>query len=364
MDLSAYARGLDKPARLRYLEKVRLCGDVDPLELQDAELQRDVEVLPRVEFTDIKDYLVHATSFVSREQLKAYKSMDGHNYLTSGWVQQPGVKVLPDSTIVVVGKVCTDRTNAWLPPSVRFLEGKEASQVSFASSTMRKRQMGGEEPLRKRQRRRNIEKPTNEEWASFLSSCHASGCRPALLSLEENFAKDYVPVATKFPTAALGNLQGDDVPATWENVEAHCCRIAGTLSLEKEVAEEIEKETRQQSKSSKWFAFRAGRITASNAKAVCRTSVTTPSRSLVKRVCYPEATQFWFQIALAFPLTLTNFAFTFAVTGHILIIHRQHENDKKKKTLRKERKEDHNNDPAPWRKDAWHRQAPPPPHYG
>ncbi|KAL1415836.1 hypothetical protein MTO96_028619 [Rhipicephalus appendiculatus] len=127
---------------------------------------------------------------------------------------------------------------------------------------------------------------------SFLSSCHASGCRPALLSPEENFAKDYVPVATKFPTAALGNLQGDDVPATWENVEAHCCRIAGTLSFEKEVAEEIEKETRQQSKSSKWFAFRAGRITASNAKAVCRTSVTTPSRSLVKRVCYPEATQF------------------------------------------------------------------------
>lgn len=105
MDLSAYARGLDKAARLRYLEKVCLCGGVDPLELEDAELQRDVEVLPRVEFTDIKDYLVHTTSFVSREQLKAYKSMDGHNYLTSGWVQQPGVKVLPDSTIVVVGKV-------------------------------------------------------------------------------------------------------------------------------------------------------------------------------------------------------------------------------------------------------------------
>lgn len=66
-----------------------------------------------------------------------------------------------------------------------------------------------------------------------------------------------------------------------------------TFWISFQVAEEVEKETRQQSKSSKWFAFRAGRITASNAKAVCRTSVTTPSRSLVKRVCYPEATQFW-----------------------------------------------------------------------
>ncbi|KAH7931838.1 hypothetical protein HPB52_025235 [Rhipicephalus sanguineus] len=227
MDLSAYARGLDKPARLRYLEKVRLCGGVDPLELQDAELQRDIELLPRVDFTDIKDYLVHSTSFVSR---------------------------------------------------------KAASQVSFASSTMRKRQMGGEEPLRKRQKRRNVEKPTNEEWASFLSSCHASRCRPALLSLEEDYAKEYVPVATKFPTAVLGNPQADDVPATWESTEAHCCRVAGTLSLEKEVAEEIEKETRQQSKSSKWFAFRAGRITASNAKAMDKIKRKAPTLVVLRKL--------------------------------------------------------------------------------
>ncbi|KAL1429762.1 hypothetical protein MTO96_015792 [Rhipicephalus appendiculatus] len=197
-------------------------------------------------------------------------------------------------------QVCTDRTNAWLPPSVRFLEGKEASQVSFASSTMRKRQMGGEEPLRKRQRRRNVEKSTTEEWASFLSSCHARRCRPALLSVEKTFAKAYVLAATDFPTAVLGSLQGDDVPATWESMEAHCCRLAETLSLEKEVtpprrivAEEIQRETRQQSKSSKWFPFRTGRITASDAKAVCRTSVTAPSMSMVKRVCYAEATQCW-----------------------------------------------------------------------
>ncbi|KAH8018384.1 hypothetical protein HPB51_003956 [Rhipicephalus microplus] len=96
---------------------MRLCVGVDPLELQDAE--RDVELLPRVDFPDIKGYLVQATSFVSRKQLKAYKSMDGQNYLTSGWVQQPGVKVLSDSTIVV-GKVCHSQSfnenplTAWL----------------------------------------------------------------------------------------------------------------------------------------------------------------------------------------------------------------------------------------------------------
>ncbi|KAH7932775.1 hypothetical protein HPB49_002426 [Dermacentor silvarum] len=93
MYLSAYACGLYKPERLCYEEKVRLCDGVDPLELKDTELQRVVGLLPCVDFTDIKDYLVHG-SVVSHEQLKLYKSMEGHNYLTSGWVQQPFVKLL------------------------------------------------------------------------------------------------------------------------------------------------------------------------------------------------------------------------------------------------------------------------------
>lgn len=66
-----------------------MCGGIDPLDLRDDEVRRDVDLLPRVDFTDIKDYLVHATSFATREQLKAYKAMEAHNDLTSGWVQEP-----------------------------------------------------------------------------------------------------------------------------------------------------------------------------------------------------------------------------------------------------------------------------------
>lgn len=85
MRLSAYARGLKEPEKSRYEEKVRLCGFVDPLDLNEAEVKCDVNLLPRVDFTDInEDYLVYATSFLTREQLKA---LEAHNYLTSGWVQ-------------------------------------------------------------------------------------------------------------------------------------------------------------------------------------------------------------------------------------------------------------------------------------
>lgn len=50
----------------------------------------------------------------------------------------------------------------------------------------------------------------------------------------------------------------------------------------------IEEETRAQSSCRKWFSFRAGRVTASCAKAACSTSIEDPSPSLVQRICYPS----------------------------------------------------------------------------
>lgn len=201
MRLSAYARDLRGAEKRRYLEKVAQCGGVDPYDYGAGDAALDMTLLPRVEFTDIKDYLVHATSFATREALKAYKSMEGHNYLTSGWVQEPCVKVLADGRRVVLGKVrhsqafyenalepwllvtedgavlaahctcmaglgeacshiaavlfyvevvvrrrdgkvCTDEENSWLPPYVQHLEGKRCSQVSFASARAKKNSDG------------------------------------------------------------------------------------------------------------------------------------------------------------------------------------------------------------------------------
>ena len=57
-------------------------------------------------------------------------------------------------------------------------------------------------------------------------------------------------------------------------------------------ADLIEEETREQASSQVWFQQRAGRVTASNFKAATRTSPTEPSRSLVTKICYPEAVKF------------------------------------------------------------------------
>ncbi|KAH7968999.1 hypothetical protein HPB52_013581 [Rhipicephalus sanguineus] len=99
---SAYVQNLDETAKLRYLDKLKLCGGVDLLLLRTDELRFDVDLVPRVEISDIKDYLVHATSYITHEEMKGKKSLEAHNYLTSGFVQEPLFKV--DDVVIVPGK--------------------------------------------------------------------------------------------------------------------------------------------------------------------------------------------------------------------------------------------------------------------
>ncbi|KAH7956888.1 hypothetical protein HPB52_013466 [Rhipicephalus sanguineus] len=84
MLLSDYAKSLSDPERRRYHIKVAKCGSDDPLALSDDQFTNDVGCYPSVDRADINDYLVHGTSFVTREQLKSYKSLEAHNYVTSG----------------------------------------------------------------------------------------------------------------------------------------------------------------------------------------------------------------------------------------------------------------------------------------
>ena len=60
------------------------------------------------------------------------------------------------------------------------------------------------------------------------------------------------------------------------------------ISITCEMAQSVEKATKDQSSSRLWFKYRAGRITASRMKAVCSTDPAHPAQSLIKTICYPE----------------------------------------------------------------------------
>ena len=68
-------------------------------------------------------------------------------------------------------------------------------------------------------------------------------------------------------------------------------KVCESLNIEiiKEMALTVEKETMLRSSSKLWFRYRAGRVTASRIKAVCRTDASKPSQSLVKSICFPES---------------------------------------------------------------------------
>ena len=54
----------------------------------------------------------------------------------------------------------------------------------------------------------------------------------------------------------------------------------------------LEKSTRLQAKCKLWKNHRAGRITASNLKAVVSASADNPAKSLIKKFCYPKVCKF------------------------------------------------------------------------
>jgi len=78
---------------------------------------------------------------------------------------------------------------------------------------------------------------------------------------------------------------------TYPELLAICEQV--TLTITDEEVKTVEVAICHQSKSTAWFAQRAGRITASVMKHVCATDPGNPSQSLIYHICYPEMNKFF-----------------------------------------------------------------------
>ncbi|KAG0443227.1 hypothetical protein HPB47_015152 [Ixodes persulcatus] len=81
-----------------------MCGGLDPFTLKATDLKKDWKLWPQLDAGDIIDYLVRKTSYLTRKEMKAYKSLEAHNYLTSGWVKEPSLKTMGTDAVVVVSE--------------------------------------------------------------------------------------------------------------------------------------------------------------------------------------------------------------------------------------------------------------------
>ncbi|KAG0433259.1 hypothetical protein HPB47_020110 [Ixodes persulcatus] len=82
-----------------------MCNGVDPHTLGiGADPTPDADVQPATTHMDIINYLVLSTNYVSLQQMKAFKTLDAHNYFTSGWVKSLKAMRLPSKRIVMLSK--------------------------------------------------------------------------------------------------------------------------------------------------------------------------------------------------------------------------------------------------------------------
>ena len=114
----------------------------------------------------------------------------------------------------------------------------------------------------------------------------------AILSIVPGYCNEHAPqLLTKSYPKSLLHLYNSKLACL--NYEAPINYYQNeSITVTAEQQSNVEVATRKQHLSKNWFHFRTGRITASKIYRVCHTTVTNPSISLIKEICYPESYKF------------------------------------------------------------------------
>ena len=99
---SQYFQQQDSTAKARYLEKLQILGNIEDPYVRSGVSGTNVEWYdwPNVEFPELYSYLIAAPNPCTKEELKAYKSMDG-------WIENVEVVAAPahPSTVLACARV-------------------------------------------------------------------------------------------------------------------------------------------------------------------------------------------------------------------------------------------------------------------
>ena len=103
------------------------------------------------------------------------------------------------------------------------------------------------------------------------------GTKPAILSLIPNFSEEFVPKSSckGFPPPLKSLKSLKYVKMEYHDLLTACESVS--VDITKEMADSVEKATRDQSNSKLWFKYQAGRVTASKMKSVCHTDPAKPA---------------------------------------------------------------------------------------
>ena len=101
MSRSVYYLSLSGDIKCRYDEKIKTIDNIDPYALVPQECSLDPGVLPNITQIDLFYYLILTHSYYTREQLKAYKSLQAFKQYESGSIQYLSCKQIKEETFVI-----------------------------------------------------------------------------------------------------------------------------------------------------------------------------------------------------------------------------------------------------------------------
>ena len=131
---------------------------------------------------------------------------------------------------------------------------------------------------------------SDEKVSEFYKSLSLCKSKPAVLSIIPPYDEKYVPqtLTEEYPKILTGFY--DPVKASTMNY-LELCNFGSSLDINVSLQQQsnVEKLTRAQANSKKWFDYRSGQITASKVFSVVHTHDDMPSRSLIMNICYPES---------------------------------------------------------------------------
>ncbi len=100
-----YLQTLTNESRKKYQEKLNLINNIDPYNVNSKFFSESVEMWPNVEYPDIVTYFLCSTSRYTKEQIKAYKSLESYQYFVAGWVRCVFVGKATSNIKILIGKV-------------------------------------------------------------------------------------------------------------------------------------------------------------------------------------------------------------------------------------------------------------------
>ena len=124
--LSDYANKLDQKIKKRYLEKISKIG-IDPVLIDGKNFEPDC--LPPVESTDLLFYLVLETSYYTKQQFKAFRSLQAYNQMVSGFISSVQGHMIQDKFVVLAKVRHSQRMNESLIP-VWIITEKQGTIIS------------------------------------------------------------------------------------------------------------------------------------------------------------------------------------------------------------------------------------------